>query len=329
MTDMSENKSAATLEREAADQRQRVESTIDALRERLSPGQLVDEVLSYTKDGGGAFAGNLMRNVSANPIPATLLGISLAWLMAKPAPSARDAADRDWDRRFSRRDEDYDSGAHESYPAARVTGKAMRRVSQATDEAGRRYSEFMDDAGKTFRAFTDEMGNRAGHFADETGALFSGFTDEAGNRIAQFRDEAGAMLDEAGGWAAESWQAAGQRFNEARDQVQHKAEQVGQTLTHLLENQPLVGGALAFAVGAALGAALPHTKQEDELLGEAADKVRHEAGKLAGSAYEKGKEAASELYEDAGDAIAHVYDDAKSRMGNQEQQQPYGSGSRH
>ena len=40
--------------------------------------------------------------------------------------------------------------------------------------------------------------------------------------------------------------------------------------------------ALAFAVGAAVGATLPHTAQEDQLLGEQADKLRGKAMKTAG-----------------------------------------------
>ena len=46
-----------------------------------------------------------------------------------------------------------------------------------------------------------------------------------------------------------------------------------------------------------MGAALPHTAQEDQLLGEQADKLRGKAVKTAGKLYEDGKEKAAELYE--------------------------------
>ena len=51
-------KSSAELEREVSAQRDRVEARIGEIKDRLSPGQLIDEVLSYTKDGGGKFASN-------------------------------------------------------------------------------------------------------------------------------------------------------------------------------------------------------------------------------------------------------------------------------
>ena len=80
----SEKKSAAELQLELEQQRSRVESTIDEIQQKLSPGQLVDELLAYTKGGGGEFLSSLQKNVTANPLPVALLGVSLAWLMAKP-----------------------------------------------------------------------------------------------------------------------------------------------------------------------------------------------------------------------------------------------------
>ena len=44
-----DNKSAAELEREVAEQRSRVESRIGEIKDRLSPGQLLDEALSYAR----------------------------------------------------------------------------------------------------------------------------------------------------------------------------------------------------------------------------------------------------------------------------------------
>ena len=51
----SDTKSAAELQREIELQRTRVEDTIDQIQQKLSPGQLVDEMLAYTKGGGGEF----------------------------------------------------------------------------------------------------------------------------------------------------------------------------------------------------------------------------------------------------------------------------------
>jgi hypothetical protein len=89
---------------------------------------------------------------------------------------------------------------------------------------------------------------------------------------------------------------------------------MSQQVMDLFNQQPLVAGALAFAAGAALGAMLPATAQEDALLGEQADKVREKAAKTAGDLYEKGKEQVAEVYDSATKAGSQVYSTAKDEL---------------
>src|SRR5215217_6826033 len=77
-------RTSADLQREIDADRQRIEQRIGAIQERMSPGQLVDEVIAYAKDsGGGEYVSNLGKALKANPLPVALMGVSLAWLMAK------------------------------------------------------------------------------------------------------------------------------------------------------------------------------------------------------------------------------------------------------
>lgn len=319
-----ESKSSAELQRELELQRSRVESTIDEIQQKLSPGQLVDELLAYTKGGGGEFLASLQRNVTANPLPVALLGVSLAWLMAKPV-AAQGTDDAAWDSSINRnRGYGGDAADSQDYPIATISGSSLQRVGQ-TGDAGNRYSEFIDDAGKKFRAQSDQQGRRAGHFTDETGATFKGFADAAGGRIEQFRDEAGNLLDEASGWASHTWQLAREKMHDARDAVsdaRHRTSAAGanvmgqvgslnETMIHQLRDQPLVAGALAFALGAALGSALPPTEQEDSLVGEAADAVKDQASAQAADLYEQGKEKVAELHDAVADKGSELYQQAK------------------
>src|SRR5688572_23392429 len=73
--------SSEQLERQTEQSRADVEQTIDELRARLTPGQLVDEILSYTRDGGWEFTSNLGRQVTTNPLPVVLIGAGLAWFL--------------------------------------------------------------------------------------------------------------------------------------------------------------------------------------------------------------------------------------------------------
>jgi Protein of unknown function (DUF3618) len=319
---------SAEIEREVDAQRAQVESTFDELRQRLKPSQLVDEVMNYTRQNGAQlasnlghgsadFAQNLGRTVAANPLPAALLGISLAWLMAGPKLGIGDGADK----RRSEFEPEYGT----------IRGDGMRRVSHGRDDSsGLWYSEFADEDGTHYRAQADKAGKRMGHFMDDTGKNFAGFFNDTGKRITEFRDEAGDRLEDALGWADHTWsdvsRGASQRFGAISDSakrmggdVQQNAARLSRDAMHMLEEQPLVMGALAFAAGAAVGAVVPHTRQEDELLGEAADDVKLKAGEIASDLYEQGKEKAGELYEDISDKAGEVYGDAKRRLAGSEQ----------
>ena len=69
------------LEARSELERNAVENTVSELRRRLSPGQLVDELLAYTNEGGGEFLSNLGRQATNNPMPVTLIGAGLAWFL--------------------------------------------------------------------------------------------------------------------------------------------------------------------------------------------------------------------------------------------------------
>jgi len=335
-----ESKTSAELQREVEAQRSRVESTIDQIQDKLSPGQMIDELLAYTKGGGGEFLAGLQRNVTANPLPVALLGVSLAWLMAKPAQTAAasEAAtirtDRHWDDSINQRrgyaagaGDDYDE--YNDYPVTVISGSSLRRVGVAPDDKGNSYHEFSDEAGKKFKAMSDATGKRAGHFVDEAGNRFKGFTNATGESVEHFRDEAGNLLDEASGWASHTWQKAREKLHDARDAVGSGAEtgkaraadaastvrssvdSLNQTILTQFRDQPLVGGALAFALGAALGSALPHTAQEDALMGDAADAVKGKVGETAADLYDQGKDKAADLYAAATEKTGEVYQQVK------------------
>jgi ElaB/YqjD/DUF883 family membrane-anchored ribosome-binding protein len=334
----SENKTSAELQREIEMQRCRVESTIDQIQNKLSPGQLVDELLAYTKGGGGEFVASLQRNVTANPLPVALLGVSLAWLMAKPASASSEASairsDRHWDDSINQRrgygggdSDDFDE--YDEYPVTVISGDSLQRLGNSAGEDGLTYSEFTDDAGKKFRARVDTAGRRAGHFVDEAGNRYRGFTNAAGEQVQQFRDEAGNLLDEASGWASHTWQKAREKLHDARDAISAQAssgkarasrasdamhsqiDSLNQTVIQQFRDQPLVGGALAFALGAALGSALPRTEQEDAVLGEAADAVKGKVGEAAADLYQEGKEKAGDLYAGAAGRAGELYQQVK------------------
>jgi hypothetical protein len=309
---------SAQIEREIEQDRRRIEEKIGAIQERLSPGQLIDEAIAYAKGHGGAeFASNLKSSAVANPLPVALIGIGLAWLMAKPSsPSLVSHSSR---------------ADSVEYPLAPITGE-VRRSRSAVLDGDRHYSHFQDSTGKSFRALADETGRRAGHFVDDAGNTFRGFADASGQQIDRIADEAGNALDAASGWAERAWSTVTDAVSSATssvtsgtgslrgsasasvDVVQQQSARVNGMIQTAFKDQPLVGGALAFAFGAAIGAALPKTEQEAALMGETAAGVKKTLQAEADKALDKGKEIASEALETASAVASDVRDVAKDRI---------------
>ena len=71
------------IEQDLAQTRARLDRRLDELGDRLSPNQLVNDALSHVTGGDGAdFTQTLIAKAKANPVPAVLVGVGIAWLMA-------------------------------------------------------------------------------------------------------------------------------------------------------------------------------------------------------------------------------------------------------
>jgi ElaB/YqjD/DUF883 family membrane-anchored ribosome-binding protein len=69
------------IERDLADTRHHLETTLDALQHRMSPGSMFEDALDYVRRDSSAFGRNFVETVRDNPLPATLMTIGLGWMM--------------------------------------------------------------------------------------------------------------------------------------------------------------------------------------------------------------------------------------------------------
>ena len=95
--------------------------------------------------------------------------------------------------------------------------------------------------------------------------------------------------------------------------AQRHAQKGQRRAAELYEDQPLIGGALAFAVGAAVAAALPRTQTEDDYLGEQSDAAVAEAERVFQEEKSKLTEVAKAAGEEAKKAAKDVKDTADSK----------------
>ncbi len=90
--------------------------------------------------------------------------------------------------------------------------------------------------------------------------------------------------------ASELGHRASDASHRTMDRARYGVRAARDNYNHMIEEQPLVVGALAIAAGAALGALLPRTSTENRMIGEYSDdqrqELRHKAEEMKGKAEE-------------------------------------------
>ncbi|MER8376189.1 hypothetical protein [Mesorhizobium sp. M1406] len=226
-------KSAAELEREAEAARARVVETAESIRGRMTPGQLLDEFTGlFTGGESSAMLSNLRTQVRDNPLPVTMVGAGLAWLMLGSGPSngTRDAA---------------------GYTAP-----------------GRRDSEQSRGLGSALSDAAETVSSAASNVGDTVSSAASVATEMLARNAAGARSTTGDM-----------------------------AANASRSAQELLAEQPLAIAALGLAIGAAIGAMLPHTAAEDERLGGYGDTLRDTAQSVLNRGLDEAKQVAADAYD--------------------------------
>ena len=74
-------KTAADVEREVEASRGNLDRTVDALRDKMTPGQLFDEASRAMGGAGRQVMTKFVDQAKENPMPLAVMGLGLAWLM--------------------------------------------------------------------------------------------------------------------------------------------------------------------------------------------------------------------------------------------------------
>jgi len=239
-----------TIERALAETRARLDSHLDELTSRLSPGQLLDDGLDYLRRGQGAqFVRNLGCQLRDNPLPVALVGIGLVWLMAASA--------------WSRSSTDRTDGTRGT------VGNAFDDVAARAQRAGDASEDAFDS--RTAAARAGALGLR--QEATETAAAFARRVRETLEGAHQSaRDRLASVGQTASGWGAavaDRAQQTGAAIGQTARQSRDKAVQAGTALGETVNRHPMLLGAAGLAAGVLLAALLPATEREDALLAPA------------------------------------------------------------
>lgn len=287
--------SSAQLEREAENTRSQLARTLDELRERITPGQLVDQAVDYAKDsGGGMFVRNLGRQTAANPLPVALIGAGMAWLMlangrrsGTTAASINRAAETAIDRA---RQSMSDVGEQVKEFGQSASARAAETAANASD--------WMDDwtasaatssSGRPLEDIADAAQESAGQSARDAGARASAAADSLGNAAASAYDTAKSSASEAyDRVAGQAQQTTADMKNAASSFGQWTAD-ASRDFLQFCRSQPLLLAGLGMTLGAIMGAIIPPTESEDALMGETSDAMKDQARGFAEEQVAKAK----------------------------------------
>lgn len=116
---------------------------------------------------------------------------------------------------------------------------------------------------------------------------------------AEVRDKTSQMGHEVSASIADARSRVSDSSRHAADTLRHQADRARGGFNQLLTEQPLALGAIGIALGALLAASVPPTRREDELLGQASDKMTDNLRHKAQEGYQKasavGQDAAGQI----------------------------------
>jgi len=282
------------IESELRQTRSRMDDRLTELRDRMTPGQILDDVTGYLRGSQGAdFANNLMATLRNNPVPAVLTGVGLIWLMASgpraPAPLDRKGEGSD-------RPVPYPRYADEPGYAAETEdglGARLRRAEQGVVRWASESEESFNARVDAARCAVLGLARDAEETTEAFGSRVREAVAAAKQKIVEtahdLREEAAIAGDRAGGTARRVGDTLAQGSDAARDAVSDVLAGIG--------NNPVLLGALGFAGGAILGALVPLSEAEEKTLGGIGWQVRETATSLAQGAVDTGGEVVKEALE--------------------------------
>lgn len=303
-----DNRTADEIERDIVNERAEMSDTFRDLQNKFSVETIVNDIGDMVRDQGGEIGRRVSQTVRRNPAAVTLVGVGLAWLfLGKDRSQSANGQDRrsgnnyGWSNggRASESDPSWYGNVHAS-PDRRVHGQDPGHDSRtagqgsASDGMTGRVRDAAETAGHAISDATESWRDKG---ADMTARLSEGLEDlseDAKSRVIKARRAA----------------------HEARLSSEAMMNKGARRASDLFEDQPLVVGALALAAGAAFGSMLPHTRLEDDTMGESSDRLfaeaeavyREERDKAMEAARKVGKTVASEVRNDVKDMGSKVED---------------------
>ncbi|MCB0070282.1 MAG: DUF3618 domain-containing protein [Caldilineaceae bacterium] len=340
---MTTQESSAEIRRDIEATRNNMGETVDAIQDRLDPRHLRDEaqatirdtlsdgadtVIEYVETYRGELTSSVVDAVKRNPIPSLMVGVGVGWLLldalsSSPTertrypvqryrggypggqPYGRAAAGAGYDSAYAYGDYRYVSdggrvGGEDENWAQEMVHTAQDKAADAAETVREKAAE----AGDAVRNKAADMGDIAQEewerARDEARARGERWTDWADDSTSYYRDRAQEMGD-----------TVQERAAQMGDQAQRYAQRAGYEVQQTVNDNPLVFAAVAFGVGTLVAMLMPETRQENEWMGDASDRVADVARGAAQDVAQRAQHVVDEVAPEVQRAAQQVTDEVK------------------
>jgi ElaB/YqjD/DUF883 family membrane-anchored ribosome-binding protein len=288
------------LRTDIVETRSQMSETIDAIQEKLSFSNISEQVkdgvsehissalqtakdsiygatlgkvgnlMNYVNKGMNEVADtDMMKTARQNPLALSLVGLGIGMLLMNSYSKKQVSY------RYNRNDEDYDYD--------RETGYNRREM-------------YSSQGGKsTFASAQRKVSGAAGQayegVSNVAGQAYEGVSNVAGQAYDGVSDVAGKVSDTVGDVANQAYKQVGNLGSKAKDVAGSAQDQY----EYYMEENPFAVGAVALALGAAVGLAIPSTRVENQWMGEARENLMEKAEQTARDAIGKVEQVAGEV----------------------------------
>uniref|UniRef100_Q07HQ9 DUF3618 domain-containing protein n=1 Tax=Rhodopseudomonas palustris (strain BisA53) TaxID=316055 RepID=Q07HQ9_RHOP5 len=157
---------------------------------------------------------------------------------------------------------------------------ATRMAKRGYDRLPEGATDWIDDGTRSVKRQVGALGDRLSHAGDSAGAMME-------NATAKARETGSAALQRASQLTSEVTDVASDFARDLPSRSADLFDSARGRLNRMLDEQPLLLGAVGLAIGAGIAASLPSTRIEAEYFGETADGLKAQASAFVGQQTEQ------------------------------------------
>ncbi len=242
------------------------------------------------------------RSASRNPVALSLIGLGLGMLLVNGF-SSKKRSTYSYEREY---DSDYDYDTTDSYRGRNLSSRGGRSTIETAQ------NKVSDAANTAYRGVSSAASSAYEGVSDAAGTAYEGVSSAAGTVSDTVTNVAGTVSDTVSSAASGAYKQVGNLGSKAKDAAESAQEQY----EYYMDENPLAVGAVALALGAAVGMAFPSTKAENRLMGEKREQLLQKAEETAREAIGKVQQVAGEVSNTVKDVAGDVANTVKEGAGN-------------